>query len=64
MPRFAARHGFEEAAEYWPVSEPGAVMICCGVSMRDQRASQPARTGAKIENIVGVANRVFIMLDD
>ena len=39
-------------------------MICFGRAFGDDAAAQPACAGAEIEHIIGVADGVFVVLDD
>ena len=46
------------------MSESGQAMICCGRALGDDVAAEAARAGAEIEHVVGVADGVFVVLDD
>ena len=49
---------------YWPVSDAGHAMMCCGRAFGDDVAAEFAGAGAEVEDIVGVADGVFVVLDD
>ena len=51
-------------ARYWPVSDSGLSMICCGRAVGDEVAAVLAGAGAEVEDVVGVADGVFVVLDD
>ena len=49
---------------YWPVIESGARGDVGGRALRDHAAAVHAGAGADIDDVVGVANRIFVVLDD
>ena len=51
-------------ARYWPVSEAGFGHDLCGRAVGDEVAAVLAGAGAEVEDVVGVADGVFVVLDD
>ena len=46
------------------MSEAGLSMTCCGSAVGDEVAAVLAGAGAEVEDVVGVADGVFVVLDD
>ena len=51
-------------ARYWPVSEAGLSMTVLRRAVGDEVAAVLAGAGAEVEDVVGVADGVFVVLDD
>ena len=49
---------------YWPVIESGFAAISVGRALRDDAAAVHAGARAEVDDVVGVTDRIFVVLDD
>ena len=60
-----AASGSRSAPErYWPVSDFGLAMISSGRALGDDLAAMDAGGRADVDDVVGLADRVLVVLDD